>query len=257
MSKNKVEIVGIDTSKLKNLDRNEILFLLEEYHKGNKNVFNKLVEGNLKLVLSVIKKYNNRNENLDDLFQIGCLGLMKAINNFDTSLNLLFSTYAVPMINGEIKRYLRDNNIVKISRQLKDISYKALKVKEEYIEKNNREPSIKEISELLNVSEFDIKEAFDSSYNVVSIYEPVNNENGDELFLIDQLSNYNYEDNHLIDYITLEEAMSHLDGQYKEVIQKRYYEDLTQMEIAKEFNVSQAQISRIEKQALSELRKYF
>lgn len=257
MSKNKVEIVGIDTSKLKNLDKNEIIKLLNEYHNGNSEVFDKLVEGNLKLVLSVVKKYNNRKENLDDLFQIGVIGLMKAINNFDTSLNVLFSTYAVPMISGEIKRYLRDNNMVKVSRQLKDISYKALKLKEEYIEKNNREPSIKELSNILNISEYDIKEAFDSSYNVVSIYEPVNNENGDELYLIDQLSNNNFENNHLIDYITLEEALNHLNNEYKEVIKKRYYDDLTQVEIAKEFNVSQAQISRMEKQALNELRKYF
>lgn len=257
MSKNKVEIVGIDTSKLKNLDKNEIIKLLKDYHNGNINVFEKLVEGNLKLVLSVVKKFNNRKENLDDLFQIGVLGLMKAINNFDVSLNVLFSTYAVPMISGEIKRYLRDNNMVKVSRQLKDISYKALKVKEEYVEKNNKEPSLKEISEILKIDEYDIKEAFDSSYSVVSIFEPVNNENGDELYLIDQLSNDNFENNHLVDFVTLEEAMNHLTNTHKEIIHKRYYEDLTQVEIAREFNVSQAQISRIEKQALSELRKYF
>jgi len=257
VSKNKVEIVGVDTSKLVNLDKKEIIDLLNQYHNGDKSVFNKLVEGNLKLVLSVVKKFNNRNENLDDLFQIGVLGLIKAINNFDITLNVLFSTYAVPMISGEIKRYLRDNNMVKVSRQLKDISYKALKVKEEFVEKNNREPSINEIATILKIDEYDIKEAFDSSYSVVSIYEPVNNENGDELYLIDQLSNDNFENNHLIDFITLEEAMLHLSDAHKEVIHKRYYDDLTQVEIAREFNVSQAQISRIEKQALKELRKYF
>lgn len=257
MSKNKVEIVGIDTSKLKNLDKDEIIDLLKKYHSGNQSVFKNLVEGNLKLVLSVVKKFNNRNENLDDIFQIGVMGLIKAINNFDLDKNVLFSTYAVPMISGEIKRYLRDNNMVKVSRQLKDIAYKALKVKEEYLEKYNKEPTLKDISLILNIDEFEIKEAFDSSYNVLSIYEPVNNENGDELYLIDQLSNNNFENNHLVDYITLEEALDKLESPLKKVIHKRYFEDLTQMEIAKEFNVSQAQISRIEKQALQELRKYF
>ena len=257
MSKNKVEIVGVDTSKLVNLEKNEIVELLNKYHSGDKNVFNTLVEGNLKLVLSIVKKYNNRKENLDDIFQVGVLGLIKAINNFDIKLNVLFSTYAVPMIIGEIKRYLRDNNMVKISRQLKDISYKALKVKEDFIEKNNREPSLKEIANILNIEEYDLKEAFDSSFSVISIYEPVNNENGDELYLLDQLSNDNYEDYNLVDYLTLEEAISHLSKPHKDIIYKRYYNDLTQNEIAKEYNVSQAQISRIEKQALNELKKYF
>lgn len=257
MSKNKVEIVGVDTSKLKNLNKDEIIKYLKEYHLGKKEYFNLLVEGNLKLVLSVVKKYNNRKENLDDIFQIGVLGLMKAIENFDISKNVLFSTYAVPMINGEIKRYLRDNNMLKISRQLKDIAYKSLKAKEEYIEKYNKEPTIKELSNILNIDEFDIKEAFDSTYNHLSIYEPVNTENGDELFLIDQISNNHFENDHLIDYLTLEDALLNLDNSYKEIIYKRYYEDLTQLEIAKEFNVSQAQISRLEKQALNELRKYF
>lgn len=257
MSKNKVEIVGVNTAKLIKISKEEILELIKEYQLGDKSNFNKLVEGNLKLVLSVVQKYNNRKENLDDLFQIGVLGLIKAIDNFDLEKNVLFSTYAVPMINGEIRRYLRDNNMVKISRQLKDIAYKSLKVKEKFIEKNNREPSIKEIANILNYSEYDIKEAFDSSYNVVSIFEPINTENGDELFLIDQISNSNFENNHLVDYLTLEEALFNLNDSFKKIIYKRYFEDLTQMEIAKEFNVSQAQVSRMEKQALSELRKYF
>ena len=257
MSKNKVEIVGVDTSKLKNLSKEQIINLLFEYQNGQKEVFKDLVEGNLKLVLSVVQKYNNRKENLDDIFQIGVLGLIKAINNFDLTKNVLFSTYAVPMISGEIKRYLRDNNMLKVSRQLKDTAYKSLKVKEEFMKNNNREPSIKEISEILKIDEYEIKEAFDSSYSVVSIYEPIINETGDDLYLIDQLSNDNFENNHLIDYITLEEALDKLDSSHKKIIHKRYFEDLTQVEIAKEFNVSQAQISRIEKQALSELRKYF
>lgn len=257
MSKNKVEIVGVNTAKLKKLNKDEILEYIKEYHQGNKSNFNKLVEGNLKLVLSVVQKYNNRKENLDDLFQIGVLGLIKAIDNFDLNKNVLFSTYAVPMISGEIKRYLRDNNMVKISRQLKDIAYKSLKVKESFMEKNNREPSIKEIANILNYNEFDIKEAFDSSYSVVSIFEPLNNENGDDLFLIDQISNSSFENDHLVDYLTLEEALFSLNDSYKKIIYKRYFEDLTQMEIAKEFNVSQAQVSRMEKQALFELRKYF
>ena len=257
VAKNKVEIVGVNTSKLKNLNKDQILILLKKYHEGDQSAFNELINGNLKLVLSIVQKYNNRKENLDDIFQIGVLGLIKAINNFDLSKNVLFSTYAVPMISGEIKRYLRDNNMVKVSRQIKDIAYKALKVKEDYLKEHNKEPSIKEIANMLNVDEYDVKEAFDSSYSVVSIYEPVHNENGDDLYLIDQISNDNFENNHLVDFVTLEDALNKLDSSYKKIIHKRYFEDLTQMEIAKEFNVSQAQISRIEKQALNELRKYF
>ena len=255
MAKNKVEISGIDTSKLKTLEKNELMNLLENYHKGDKDVFTKIVEGNYKLVLSVVQKYNNRKENLDDLFQIGVLGLIKSIENFDISKNVLFSTYAVPMINGEIKRYLRDNNLLKVSRQLKDIAYKSLKIKENFILKNNREPTLKEISEILNIEEYEIKEAFDSSVNALSIFEPINNDNGDEIFLIDQL--FENDSSKLIDYITLKDALSNLDDEYKIIIKKRYYDDLTQMEIAKEFNVSQAQISRIEKEAINKLKKYF
>lgn len=255
MAKNKVEIAGIDTSKLKTLERNELINLLNLYHNGNKEVFIKIVEGNYKLVLSVVQKYNNRKENLDDLFQIGVLGLIKSIENFDVSKNVLFSTYAVPMISGEIKRYLRDNNLLKVSRQLKDIAYKSLKIKEEFILKNNREPSLKEISDILNIDEYEIKEAFDSSVNVLSIFEPVNNDNGDEIYLIDQL--FENDSSKLIDYITLKDALLNLEEEYRVIIKKRYYDDLTQMEIAKEFNVSQAQISRIEKEAINKLRKYF
>lgn len=255
MAKNKVNITGVDTSKLITINKEELMNLLILYHKGKKEVFNKLVEGNYKLVLSIVQKYNNRKENLDDLFQIGVLGLIKAIDNFDINKNVLFSTYAVPMINGEIKRYLRDNNLLKVSRQLKDIAYKSLKIKEEFILKNNREPTIKEISKILNIDEFEIKEAFDSSVNALSIFEPINNDNGDELFLIDQLCDN--EANRLIDYITLKEALLNLDEEYRLIIKKRYYDDLTQMEIAKEFNVSQAQISRIEKEAINKLKKYF
>ena len=230
MAKNKVEIAGIDTSKLKTLEKNELFNLLNLYHNGNKEVFIKIVEGNYKLVLSVVQKYNNRKENLDDLFQIGVLGLIKSIENFDISKNVLFSTYAVPMISGEIKRYLRDNNLLKVS-------------------KNNREPSLKEISDILNIDEYEIKEAFDSSVNALSIFEPVNNDNGDEIYLIDQL--FENDSSKLIDYITLKDALLNLEEEYRVIIKKRYYDDLTQMEIAKQFNISQAQISRIEKEAIN------
>ena len=256
MSKNKVEIVGINTNKLKNLEQEENINLIKEYQNGNKEIFSKIVEGNLKLVLSVVQKYTNRKENLDDLFQIGVLGLIKAINNFDLTKNVLFSTYAVPMINGEIKRYIRDNNSLKISRQLKDISYKALKVKEDYIEKNNKEPSIEELSKILNINEFDIKEAFDSSYKVLSIYEPVSNENGDELFLVDQISNNEFENDRLIDFITLKDALINLDDTYKKIIHKRYYEDLTQSEIARKLNMTQVMVSRYEKKGIEKMRQY-
>ena len=257
MAKNRVEITGINTSELVPITNERMMEILPLAQQGDEGAREELVHGNLKLVLSVVKKFNNRKENLDDIFQVGVLGLIKAINNLDIKLNVLVSTYAVPMIIGEIKRYLRDNNMVKISRQLKDISYKALKVKEDFIEKNNREPSLKEIANILNIEEYDLKEAFDSSFSVISIYEPVNNENGDELYLLDQLSNDNYEDYNLVDYLTLEEAINHLSKPHKDIIYKRYYNDLTQNEIAKEYNVSQAQISRIEKQALNELKKYF
>lgn len=255
MAKNKVEIVGINTSKLKTLKKDELIYLLNEYHKGNKDVFSKLVEGNYKLVLSVVRKYNNRKENLDDLFQVGVLGLIKAINNFDISKNLLFSTYAVPMISGEIKRYLRDNSLIKVSRQLKDIAYKSLKIKEDYILKYNKEPSIKEISNILKIDEFEVKEAFDSSISALSIHDPINNDANDEIYLIDQLSDN--DESKLINLITLKDALLELDDEYRLILRKRYYDDLTQMEVAKEFNVSQAQISRIEKDAITKLRKYF
>lgn len=255
MAKYKVVITGLDTSKIKVLKNSEIYELLKQ-DLNNKEVFDALVEGNLKLVLSVVKKFKDRHDNLDDLFQIGCIGLMKAIRKFDTSLNLMFSTYAVPMIKGEIKRYLRDNNPIRVSRQLKDLAYQALKIKDKYMIENQKEPTNIELAAILNVDYHLLDEAIESIQQVSSIYETVFEENGDSLFLIDQIK---VEDDrtHLVPYlISLKEGINKLDDIQKRIIRDRYYNDKTQFEIAKEFGISQAQVSRLEKNAINTLKKY-
>ncbi|MBQ9730974.1 MAG: sigma-70 family RNA polymerase sigma factor [Bacilli bacterium] len=255
MAKHKVEITGLDTNKIKVLKNDEIYELLKK-DINNQEVFDELVHGNLRLVLSVIKKYKDRFDNLDDLFQIGCIGLMKAIRKFDVSLNLKFSTYAVPMISGEIKRYLRDNNAIRISRQLKDIAYQALKLKDEYMMKNQMEPSNDEIAKLLNLDIRLINESMESIQQISSIYETVYEEDGDTLLLIDQIK---IEDDkmNLVPYlISLKKGINNLTAIQKKIINDRYYLDKTQLELASEFGISQAQISRIEKNAIKVLKNY-
>lgn len=249
--RNRVEITGINTSELKPISNEESMRLLELSHKGDKDARDKLVYGNLLLVLSVIKKFSHRGENLDDLFQVGCMGLLKAIDNFDTIHGVRFSTYAVPMIIGEIRRYLRDNSSIRVSRSLKDIAYKTLQYKEEFQKKNHREPTTKEISEFLQVEEVDVIVAMEAIQDPISIYTPIYSNGSDEIYLIDQIMDEeNTEDKRILE-LTIREGMKKLTSREKQIINQRYYEGKTQMEIAEEIGISQAQVSRLEKSALS------
>lgn len=258
MAKHKVEITGIKTTNLKVLRNEETVELLMKYKEtGDNNVLEKIIMGNVKLVLSVIKNFSNRCDNQDDLFQIGCIGLIKAINNFDLQYNLKFSTYAVPMIIGEIKRYLRDNTPVRISRQIKDLAYRSLKAKEEYMEANNEEPSEDVLASMLNVERSDIQEALNSTQSVVSLYDTVYGEGEESIFIIDQLSDESQSNEKTINYITLNHALSKLSKIQKNVIRDRYYLGKTQFEIANESHISQAQVSRIEKSAIDSLKSFF
>ena len=258
MAKHKVDITGLKTTNLKVLKNEETLGLLKEYRLHNNDlVLEKIIMGNMKLILSVIKNFNNRCDNQDDLFQIGCIGLIKAINNFDMNFNLKFSTYAVPMIIGEIKRYLRDNTPVRISRQIKDLAYKTLKAKEEYVELNNKEPTETELAHILNVEVSDIQEALNSTQSVVSLYDTVYGEGDESIFIIDQLSDESQSNEKAVNYITLKQALSTLNKAQKDIIRDRYYLGKTQFEIANEFNISQAQVSRIEKSAIDCLKSFF
>ena len=258
MAKHKVEITGIKTTNIKVLKNEETIDLIEEYKRNNDGVvLEKIIMGNMKLVLSVIKNFSNRCDNQDDLFQIGCIGLIKAINNFDTQFNLKFSTYAVPMIIGEIKRYLRDNTPVRISRQIKDLAYKSLKAKEEYMEINNEEPTDEMLANMLNVEASDIQEALNSTQSVVSLYDTVYGEGDESIFIIDQLSDESQSNDKTINYLTLKQAFSKLNKPQRDVIRDRYYLGKTQFEIANDSNISQAQVSRIEKSAIESLKSFF
>ena len=255
MSKYKVDINGITTSSLKVLKSDEMMTLFRRYQlEHEESAKEELIMGNLKLVLSMVQKFSQRTENMDDLFQVGCVGLIKAIENFDLSLNVQFSTYAVPMIIGEIKRYLRDFSLVRISRNLRDISYKVLKEKENFICKHGREPTIKELSAILEIKEFDIQEAINSNQSVSSIFDPLYSSEGESLFLIDQIQDAHNELDKANDYLALHDALRQLNDKDQWIINKRYYEGKTQCEIAEELFVSQAQVSRMEKAALQRLK---
>lgn len=251
--RNKVEITGINTSNLKTIPNSEMMELIKKSQKGDKDSRDALVEGNLKLVLSVIKRFNNRGENLDDLFQIGVIGLLKAIDNFDFTHGVKFSTYAVPMIIGEIRRYLRDNSKLRIPRSLKDIAYKALQFKEEYIKLNTKEPTTLELAEHLGVEEIDVIMALEAMLDPVSIYTPIYSSGGDEIYLMDQIESEEYDENKRINSLIIEEGISRLPDRLKNIIYERYYENKTQVEISEELGISQAQVSRLEKQALKEI----
>lgn len=248
--RNKVEITGVNTADLKVIDSELALKLIKEAQEGNDAARDEVVLGNLKLVLSVIKKFNNRGENLDDLFQVGCLGLIKAIDNFDFSHGVKFSTYAVPMIIGEIRRYLRDNSKIRVSRSLKDIAYKALQYKEQYQKEHSKEPSIEEIAAALKIETIDIVIALEAIQEPISIYTPIFSNGGDEIYLIDQISDDTNSEEKKLNKIMIEEGMQKLNKRLKNIIYDRYYEGKTQMEIAEEIGISQAQVSRLEKTAL-------
>lgn len=248
--RNKVEITGVNTADLKVIDSKLALKLIKEAQEGNDAARDEVVLGNLKLVLSVIKKFNNRGENLDDLFQVGCLGLIKAIDNFDFSHGVKFSTYAVPMIIGEIRRYLRDNSKIRVSRSLKDIAYKTLQYKEQYQIEHSKEPSIEEIAAALKIETIDIVIALEAIQEPISIYTPIFSNGGDEIYLIDQISDDTNSEEKKLNKIMIEEGMQKLNKRLKNIIYDRYYEGKTQMEIAEEIGISQAQVSRLEKAAL-------
>lgn len=252
---NKVEITNVNTSKLPVLTNEEKAELFIKIKNGDIKAREKFINGNLKLVLSVIKKFNNRGENADDLFQVGCIGLIKAIDNFDLSQNVLFSTYAVPMIIGEIRRYLRDNNTIRVSRSLRDIAYKALQAKERLIIKNSKEPTIEEIAKEIEVSKEEIAQALDAIQEPVSLYEPVYNDGVDSLYIMDQVKDTKNIDENWVEDIAISESIKRLNDREKIIITKRFFDGKTQMEVADEIGISQAQVSRLEKNALLRMKK--
>ncbi len=255
MARHKVEICGVNTANLKVLSNNEMVELFKRYTDGDLTAKEDLVNGNLKLVLSILKKYSNRCDNMDDLFQIGCIGLIKAIDNFDLSFDVKFSTYAVPMILGEIKRYLRDNTGIRIARSIKDTAYKVMLAKEKLTNELNREPTIVEISKYLNMSEYEISNAIDSMKETISIFEPIYNDGGDTIYISDQLEDKHNKMNNIILNVALKEAINQLKEKEKYIIYERYIIGKTQMELSDEIGISQAQISRLEKSALNNIKK--
>ncbi len=252
----KVEITGVDTSKLKTLSNEEMKDLLLKIKNGDMKAREKMIQCNLKLVLSVLKKFNDRKETLDDLFQVGCIGLMKAIDNFDLSHNVKFSTYACPMIIGEIRRHLRDNASIRVSRNYKDIAYKAINFKDRYVVEHHREPTINEIASAIGVEGVDIILALEAIQDTISMSTPIYDNGGDVIELEDQISDSNDIFADFLKTNMIKEAFKRLSYREKTIIYKRYYLDKTQMEIAKELDISQAQVSRLEKSALKEMYDY-
>ncbi|WP_291637130.1 RNA polymerase sporulation sigma factor SigG [Clostridium sp.] len=253
---NKVEICGVNTSKLPVLKEKEMKELLFRIQNGEIECREKFIEGNLRLVLSVIKHFNNRGENVDDLFQVGCIGLMKSIDNFDLSLNVRFSTYAVPMIIGEIRRYLRDNNSIRVSRSLRDIAYRALQVRDRLVNQDNKEPTITQIAKELELPKEDVVFALDAIQDPISLFEPIYNSGGDEIYVMDQISDTKNLDDSWLDNISIKEAMEKLNIREKLILNLRFFDGRTQMEVANEIGISQAQVSRVEKNALKHMRKH-
>jgi RNA polymerase sporulation-specific sigma factor len=234
---NKVEICGVNTSKLPVLSNERMRELFALMHAGDESAREEFIQGNLRLVLSVIKRFNNRGENIDDLFQVGCIGLIKAIDNFDLSHNVRFSTYAVPMIIGEIRRYLRDNNSIRVSRSLRDIAYKALQVRDQLINKNSKEPTVTEIAKELNISREEVVFALDAIQDPISLFEPIYNDGGDAIYVMDQVSDEKNLDDTWLEGIALREAMSKLNQREKLILTLRFFEGRTQMEVADDFAI--------------------
>ncbi len=256
MAQGKVEICGVNTAKLpllKAAEKDELFALIDQ---GDIAAREKYIEGNLRLVLSVIKRFSSSNENVDDLFQIGCIGLIKAIDNFDSTLNVKFSTYAVPMIIGEIRRFLRDNNSIRVSRSLKDTAYKAIYAKETLVKRNMKEPTITEIAAEIGIPKEDIVYALDAIQNPMSLYEPVFTDGGDTLYVMDQISDKKNKEENWVEHLSLSEAMKRLNTREHEIISLRFFEGKTQMEVADMIGISQAQVSRLEKNALKSMRNY-
>ncbi len=254
---NKVEIANVNTSKLQVLTSDETKELFKLMKNGDKDAREKIINGNLKLVLSVIQRFGGRGENADDLFQIGCVGLIKAIDNFDTSLDIQLSTYAVPMIIGEIRRYLRDNNMVRVSRSIRDLAYKVLQAKEKLTREKGKEPTIEEIAKELNVDKEEIIVSLDAIQDPVSLQEPVYNDGQESLYVMDQVKDKKNTDELWTENITMSEALKRLNDKERMIIDKRFFEGRTQMEVADEIGISQAQVSRLEKTALEHMRRLY
>jgi len=252
---NKVEICGVNTARLPILSGEEKRELLTRARNGDESARKQLIDGNLRLVLSIIQRFSSRRENLDDLFQVGCIGLMKAIDNFDLSMDVKFSTYAVPMIIGEVRRYLRDYNTIRVSRSVRDLAYRALQARERLSKSMNAEPTLAQIAEELNEKEEAVHQAIEAIVEPVSLYEPVYSDGGDSMYVMDQIRDENTSDEVWLENIALREALSRLSEREKKIIQLRFYKGKTQMEIASEIGISQAQVSRLEKSALERMRK--
>ncbi len=252
----KVEICGVNTSKLPILTDEEKEELFDRIEKGDKEARELFINGNLRLVLSIIQRFSNSNEDASDLFQIGCIGLIKALDNFDRSLNVKFSTYAVPMIMGELKRYLRDYNTIRVSRSLKDIAYKAIYAREKIMKETQKEPTIEEISKMIEVDKEDIVVALDAIQTPVSLYEPVYTEGGDTLYVMDQISDKKNKEENWIEEISLKQALDKLSSRERNIVELRFFKGKTQMEVADEIGISQAQVSRLEKNALRNMKYY-
>ena len=252
----KVEICGVNTSKLPLLSNEEKMELFKKMYEGDKEARQNLIVGNLRLVLSIVHRFLGNNENIDDLFQIGCVGLIKAIDNFDISQEVRFSTYAVPMIQGELKRYLRDYNSIRVSRSIRDLAYKAIYLRESISKNLNKEPTINEIADKMEVSPEELSMALDAIQSPVSLYDPVYSDGGDTLYVMDQISDKNNKEEKWLEEISLLEAMKRLPEREKNIIDLRFYEGRTQMEVAQEIGISQAQVSRLEKNALRIMKNY-
>lgn len=257
MHVSKVEICGVNTAKLPVLTNEEMQELFKRIKAGDMKAREEFIKGNLRLVLSIIQRFNRRGEPVDDLFQIGCIGLIKAIDNFDLSHNVRFSTYAVPMIIGEIRRYLRDNNSIRVSRSLRDIAYKALQAKDHLIQKNSKEPTITEIADLLELPKEEVVFALEAIQEPISLFEPIYQDGGgDAIYVVDQVKDEKEEDEKWIRNIALKEALNKLNPREREILNLRFFEGKNQMEVAEEIGISQAQVSRLEKSALKQMRKY-
>ena len=253
---NKVEICGVNTAKLPVISASKMRNMFERLQSGELPLREELIHGNLRLVLSVIQRFNNRGEYVDDLFQVGCIGLIKAIDNFDLSQNVKFSTYAVPMIIGEIRRYLRDNNPIRVSRSMRDVAYKALQVRDSLVAKFAREPSIHEIAAELQVPREEIIFALDAIQEPISLFEPIYHDGGDPIYVMDQISDDKHIDMSWLESVAIKEALRKLNDREKHILTLRFFEGKTQMEVADEIGISQAQVSRLEKAALTHMRKH-
>ena len=254
---NKVEICGVNTSKLPVLTKEEKDKLLIRIKEGDMEARNTFINGNLRLVLSVIQRFYRKSESADDLFQVGCVGLIKAIDNFDITQNVQFSTYAVPMIIGEVKRYLRDNNSIRVSRSIRDLAYKVIQYKEKYIKEHGKEPSVEEIAKELEVEKEDVAFSLDAIQDPISLQEPIYNDGAENIFIMDQVSDKKNTDEQWAEKMTMIQAMRKLNDKEKMIVTKRFFDGRTQMEVADEIGISQAQVSRLEKSAIEHIKRWY